>query len=228
LYGIPYFISAFASPILGIIIDKKGKRALFIMSSSILVTGACLITAFLPDYTEPSYMCLLPQIMLGIGYSIYAAALWGSIPYTCIPRTVGTAYGLTTAVQNIGLLLAPLLTGWIQDNTTGYTVTMLVLAGFAAIGFFCNIILYLDDINNRGGVLDKVDKATSLSNLILSPTIEQRDVKASMASGIEGNDVEWRQVYGVGAGEDDIDQYKYNDANRLSLKMALAKGSAVK
>ena len=26
LYGIPYFISAFASPILGIVIDKKAKE----------------------------------------------------------------------------------------------------------------------------------------------------------------------------------------------------------
>lgn len=60
LYGIPYFISAFASPILGIIIDKIGKRALFIMTSSVFCCAACLITAALPNYDHPSYMCLIP------------------------------------------------------------------------------------------------------------------------------------------------------------------------
>jgi MFS family permease len=194
------------------------------MISSIFVTGACLITAILPNYSEPSYMCLLPQIMLGIGYSIYASALWGAISFTVLPRTVGTAYGLTTAIQNIGLLLAPLLTGWILDNTTGYTVTMLVLAGFAAIGFFFNIFLYLDDIKNRGGILDKVNNATELQNT--SPIEEQRDVKASMASGIEEDEVKLMQEDRVAAGEDDFDQYKV--ANRLSLNEAFAEETAVK
>ena len=33
-YATPYIISAFASPVLGIVIDKVGRRALFICASS--------------------------------------------------------------------------------------------------------------------------------------------------------------------------------------------------
>jgi hypothetical protein len=38
------------------------------------------------------------MILLGLGYSIYAAALWASIPYVVKARTVGTAFGITTAL----------------------------------------------------------------------------------------------------------------------------------
>lgn len=37
LFGVPYIISACLSPILGIVIDKVGKRALLIISSSIIL-----------------------------------------------------------------------------------------------------------------------------------------------------------------------------------------------
>lgn len=39
-----------------------------------------------------------PLILIGIGNTIYSAAIWGSIPYTVEPRTVGTAYGIITAI----------------------------------------------------------------------------------------------------------------------------------
>jgi len=55
--------------------------------------------------------------MVGIGYSIYAAAIWGSVPYVVNPESIGTAFGLTTAIQNIGLVIAPTLVGYIKDKT---------------------------------------------------------------------------------------------------------------
>jgi MFS family permease len=81
LYSVPYFMSAALSPVLGIIIDKFGKRALFITSSSLLVALSCFFCAALPNYSEPNYICLGPLILVGFGYSIYASALWSSIPY---------------------------------------------------------------------------------------------------------------------------------------------------
>lgn len=53
-----------------------------------------------------------------------------------------------------------------------------VLSG---IGFLLNCVLYYDDINKRGGVLNNVDKGESeedagLNNLMASPTPDQRRV----------------------------------------------------
>jgi type IV secretory pathway TrbF-like protein len=47
------------------------------------------------------------MILIGIGYSAYAASLWACIPYVVEPKTIGTAFGITTALQNIGLSIGP-------------------------------------------------------------------------------------------------------------------------
>ena len=48
--------------------------------------------------TSMNWSFLAPLILLGIAYSIYAGALWSSIPYVVKPNTLGTAFGLCTAV----------------------------------------------------------------------------------------------------------------------------------
>jgi len=98
--------------------------------------------------------------MTGVGYSIYAAAAWGSIPYVVSQNTTGTAFGITTAIQNIGLVLAPTIVGEIKDHTKGidhgfFWVNAFFLA-VNVIGFILNASLYYQDIYYHNGVLDKV------------------------------------------------------------------------
>jgi len=47
LYSLPFFISAGCSPFIGLLIDKIGKRALFITASSLFVFCACVMTIIL-------------------------------------------------------------------------------------------------------------------------------------------------------------------------------------
>lgn len=100
LFGIPYTISAATSPFLGIFIDKVGRRGLLIIASSFILLTAHVTNMILPTCAphEQCYSEIGPLILVGIGYSIYAAALWGSIPYVVEPKTVGTAFGFCTAI----------------------------------------------------------------------------------------------------------------------------------
>jgi MFS family permease len=109
LFGIPYIISACLCPFLGFGIDKVGRRCLFIIGSSLILIAAFTISMLLPDCPagEKCYYEVYPLVLCGVGYSIYASVIWGSIPYTVEPKTVGTAYGICTAIQNIGLAYAP-------------------------------------------------------------------------------------------------------------------------
>lgn len=71
------------------------------MASSVFIFLAAAVTAIIPPSTPlegPEYLVVVPLVLLGIGYSVYAAALWGCIPYTVPARLVGTAFGLCTAV----------------------------------------------------------------------------------------------------------------------------------
>lgn len=171
IYSIPYFMSAFLTPLLGFVVDKIGKRALFIMISSILGAIACFWVAILPDYTSPNFIIIGPEILMGICYSIFASALWSSIPYLVQARTIGSAFGMTTSLQNLGLVIAPYLSGALIDKYPGnYTPVMCLLGGFALCGLMFNIVLYIDDIKNRGSILDKVPKKTeTISALMATP-----------------------------------------------------------
>ena len=154
-------VSAVASPVLGFVIDKCGRRALCICASSVLILIACVITMILPDAKkgEPDYAIFASLIFLGTGYSVYAAALWGAIPYTCDPKQVGTAFGICTAVQNLGLTISPLIAGALLKTSKrdGYFWYLMYFCILAMIGIMLNVWLYIDDLKNRNGVLDKVD-----------------------------------------------------------------------
>mmetsp|Transcript_18754 Transcript_18754/g.13582 ORF Transcript_18754/g.13582 Transcript_18754/m.13582 type:complete len:88 (-) Transcript_18754:131-394(-) len=80
------------------------------------------------------------------------------------------------AVQNLGLAISPLIEGILQDNTEkdyGYFYAMLYFVCLAAIGIVIGVVLYFWDLRT-GGILNKVDKAVPLAELITSPTAEER------------------------------------------------------
>lgn len=64
----------------------------------------------------------------------------------------------------------------------------------AGIGFLLNIWLYVDDIKNRGGILNKVDKGgkdeddVGLNNLQASPTVDQRRKAEQMLGQTNGEE----------------------------------------
>ena len=84
MFGVPYLISAFASPFLGFMIDRVGRRALMICISSFILICAFTTSLFLPG-DDGSKLELIPLVIVGVGYSIYCAAIWGSVPYTVQP-----------------------------------------------------------------------------------------------------------------------------------------------
>jgi MFS family permease len=171
LFGVPYLISAVASPLLGALIDKIGKRALMVTISSLMLIIAFGISLSLPD-TPGSYLELVPLVIVGVAYSIYCAAIWGSIPYTVGEQSVGTAFGMTTAIQNIGLMIGPTIVGFIKSNSNkmfGYYWVLWFFIGINVIGFVQNAYLYYIDIKYHDGILNKVDKGEQLADLMTSP-----------------------------------------------------------
>ena len=68
---------------------------------------------------------------MGVTYSIYVAALWPMVILAVKPQVLGSAYGLCTAIQNIGLALGPLVVGGLTFSDKGsnkYTYASVALA----------------------------------------------------------------------------------------------------
>jgi MFS family permease len=96
----------------------------------------------------------VPMALMGIAFSLIPAVMWPSVAYIVDQRKLGTAYGLMTLIQNIGLAGFNLLVGWANDlegasaqNPAGYHLGMWV---FSSLGFFGLLFAYLLHRNETG------------------------------------------------------------------------------
>ena len=127
-----------ATPLFGIMADKVGKRATMMVFGSFLLIPVYLIMAY-------SHISLyVPMAAMGVAFSLIPAVMWPSVAYLVGQERLGTAYGLMTLCQNIGLAGFNLLIGWANDvsgasaaNPGGYTLGMqlFTLLGFSALIF---------------------------------------------------------------------------------------------
>jgi cyanate permease len=67
---------------------------------------------------------------------------------------VGTAFGLTTTIQNIGLAFFPWLNGYLRDTTASYTASMVMFSFLGIAGLIFAIALKRADAR-AGFILEK-------------------------------------------------------------------------
>ena len=138
------FASMIFAPFAGHLVDKFGKRASLMIVGSILMIPAYLMLGFTQLY--PAYA----MIALGAAFVLVPAAMWPSIPLIVPKEQVGTAFGIITFIQNIGLALFPYLNGMLRDTTHNYTASMLMFASLGALGLVFAFLLRRADLNDKG------------------------------------------------------------------------------
>ena len=112
------------TPILGKIVDHKGKAATMLIYGAILLVACHLTFAFiLPMFkgndTGGVIVAYVTILVLGASFSLVPASLWPSVPKLVDKKVIGSAYALIFWIQNIGLWLFPLLIGKVLDATNG-------------------------------------------------------------------------------------------------------------
>lgn len=110
------------TPILGNIVDHKGKAATMLMVGSLLLilchlTFAFVLPLFKGNAVGGIIVAYVTILVLGASFSLVPAALWPSVPKLVDEKIIGSAYALIFWIQNIGLWLFPLLIGKVLDNT---------------------------------------------------------------------------------------------------------------
>lgn len=140
------FASMILAPFAGKLVDKVGKRAtLMIYGSLIMIPSHALmgLTRIWPVY---------PMIALGAAFVLVPAAMWPSVPLIVRKERVGTAFGVMTAIQSVGLALFPWLNGLLHGLTKTYTASMLMFSSLGFVGLIFALLLKRADAREGGGL----------------------------------------------------------------------------
>jgi len=140
LNGYVFLAAIFATPLFGLLVDRTGRRSLY------MFLGSALLLAVFPTLLYTQWDLWVSTALIGVAFSLVPAVLWPAVPYLVEEERLGTAYGLMTMLQNIGLTVVNLGAGALNDmgragadNPGGYTgmlwlFTVLSLAGLLFSG----------------------------------------------------------------------------------------------
>jgi MFS family permease len=151
-----------ATPLFGLLVDKVGKRALFMMFGSILLMPVYLMMAYSPT------SLYIPVSMMGIAFSLIPAVMWPSVAYIVDQSRLGTAYALMTLIQQIGFFILNLLIGKANDyshagldNPNGYALGMWIFSVLGFVGLALSILLRIRETGPHGHGLETITTASS-------------------------------------------------------------------
>ncbi len=143
------------TPVFGTIYDRIGKGASLMILGSLLLT-VCHICFALP-VLNTVWFAIIIMVLLGIAFSLVPSAMWPSVPKIIPMKQLGSAYAIIFYIQNIGLMLVPMLMGQCiesytaQNGSVDYTVPMIIFASFGVVAILIAVGLkLLDDKKHYG------------------------------------------------------------------------------
>lgn len=151
-----------ATPLFGLLVDRVGKRALFMMLGSLLLMPVYLMLAYSP------ISLYVPVSMMGIAFSLVPAVMWPAVAYIVDQSRLGTAYALMTLIQQIGFFLLNLLIGKANDfsnaglsNPGGYSLGMWIFSVLGFIGMALSILLRIRETGPHRHGLETITTANA-------------------------------------------------------------------
>ncbi|MEA4867285.1 hypothetical protein SDC9_70188 [bioreactor metagenome] len=146
------------TPLFGRIYDKIGHGADLMIGGSFLLVSVHILFAM--PFIDQWWMAIILMILLGIAFSMVPSAMWPSLAKIMPERQLGTTYALTFYIQNIGLMLVPIMVGnvlnkysivgtIVKDGVTvnqyDYTLTMSIFAAICSLAIVVSLLLKFMD-----------------------------------------------------------------------------------
>jgi MFS family permease len=98
---------------------------------------------------------VIPMGIMGLSFSLIPAVMWPSVAYIVDESKLGTAYGLMTMIQNIGLAGLNFIIGWSNDFSGGYTLGMWIFSCLGFMGLLFSWLLRREELGPRGHGLEQ-------------------------------------------------------------------------
>jgi len=175
--------AGFATPLFGLMVDRIGKRSLFMAIGSMVLLPLFLVVTYLPagpdisltvpflgSYTWPLTLIIV-MLLLGVAFSLIPAIMWPSVAYIVDQKRLGSGYSLMTLCQQVGMALIPWLIGFTNDafmagpdNPSGYTPGMWIFTALASLGLLFSFLLWKTEKGPGGHGLETITTKTGVRN----------------------------------------------------------------
>ena len=151
------FAPVIFTPLFGALVDKVGKATTWMITGAVLVFCAHLIIGFAPSVPFYGYLSI---VFLGIGYSLVPSAMWPTVPKIIPEKNLGTAYSMIYWIQNMGMLLVPIIVGSIMKKNTGNDIRAAVHSEyvFVTLGIVAISVAILLFFNSKKHPELKIDR----------------------------------------------------------------------
>jgi MFS family permease len=155
--GYVFLAAIFATPAFGLMVDRFGRRSAF------MALGSLLLAVVFPLLTYTNASLWTSTVLIGIAFSLVPAVLWPAVPYLVEPSRLGTAYGLMTMIQNIGMMICNLGAGALNDayragpdNPGGYDPMLWMFFLLSLFGFLFAAALRARETSSNGHGLETI------------------------------------------------------------------------
>jgi MFS family permease len=149
-------MSMFATPLLGLLIDKIGRRASMMFLGSFLLVPVFLLMGY-------SHITLyVPVLLMGVAFSLIPAIMWPSVAYIVDEKRLGKAYSLMMLLQQAGVMFFVWLIGWANDfsgastaNPQGYNLGMWLFSTLGISALVFSLLLWKEETGPHSHGLEK-------------------------------------------------------------------------
>lgn len=175
--SILYWVTMFATPLFGLVVDKYGKSATLMIFGSILL--AAIHFTFALTYFNP----VVPLFLLGIAIALVPAAMWPSVAKIVAEKRIGTAYGAMFSIQNLGLFAFPILAGFILDITNKNAEIYLLPEQTSSI--IDSKVFQADYLDNKNNPVKDKELLSSVTLYLMPDTLKLKKEEKELKNQIE-------------------------------------------
>ena len=156
---------ALISPLFGYLSDLFGFRGLWVLLAPTLLFSGYVLFFFVPFF-PPILFC----VIMGLAFTIVAAIAWSCVPFLVPGSGVGTAMGLVTSFQMLGIgfsnaVLGELLSQSGKAKSEMWDDVIVFLGSCALVGLLLAVVLNVLDWKTgqrlRGSQMPKVSMVDS-------------------------------------------------------------------
>jgi MFS family permease len=135
-----FLAAMFATPLIGLLVDRFGRHALLLTVGALALPLSFVMLA--------SSSLNWATVLIGISFSMVPAVLWPSVARYVSAGQLGTAFGLMTALQQLGVFVANIAAGGLNDlngagagNPAGYDAMLWFFGLLSLAALVCAALL---------------------------------------------------------------------------------------